>query len=503
MPTERIPLAQPLGNRAADFSKDSRTTNCVFESRGQAKEFVKREGLTKVATVVPVPTPPAIQAQGLFEYANLIIAVVSNNLYSIDPSNSYLVTYQGAITTTTDKVYFARTFNESYLFLQNLTDGYVYSKLSGYITHLDPAHAALTFPPGPYVPGAVFLDNYVFIGTAWDSDKPNRIYNSALGDASTWAVGGDYISFEQTGDSLVAIAKHLNYLLAFGKRSIQFFYDQGTAVAGVGSPLGVAPSYTSEVGCAAPNSIVSTDNSVFWVGTSKINGFCVYCMDGSAAVRISTEYVDRFLENDPMVKVSAYCHRIHGHVLYILTLHVTQVTLVYDITTKVWNHWTMYALASTDETNPGTWYESYFRPTVYASVLTAGYCMNDDTGEVYYLDRYNYTDDGQSIYCRSVTPLLDSGSTNRKFFGRLEIVGDKQPGAVLQVRHTGNDYASWSAWRTLDLNQGRAQMYLGGSDRRRAYEFLCTSATPLRIEAAEMVVTIGGLDQEQGQGGGG
>ena len=47
MPLERIPLTQPIESRKADFQKDSRSVNCVFETRDQKREFVKRPGLVK------------------------------------------------------------------------------------------------------------------------------------------------------------------------------------------------------------------------------------------------------------------------------------------------------------------------------------------------------------------------------------------------------------------------------------------------------------------------
>ena len=77
----------------------------------------------------------------------------------------------------------------------------------------------------------------------------------------------------------------------------------------------------------------------------------------------------------------------------------------------------------------------------------------------------------------------------------LEIIGDKVP-AVLQVRHTGDDYNTWSSYRAVDLNQSRPQLYLCGQDRRRAWEFLCTDAVPLRIDAAEVDFDIGEIDQD-------
>jgi hypothetical protein len=370
--------------------------------------------------------------------------------------------------------------------------------VSGTITFTDlGSNGVLTpslnsFPDGPYVSGVVFLDNYVFIGTA-----TNRIYNSALGDPTTWGAL-DYLTFEQTTDTLVGIAKHLNYLVAFGKVSTQFFYDQANPA---GSPLGLAASYTSEVGCANGDSIVATSNTVLWVGTSKTFGRSVYIMDGVSAIRVSTANIDRHLEADGLSNVTAYCYTVNGHTLYILTLHNTNQTLVYDLTEKMWYTWTQYSMQSNDQPNPGTYQESYFRPTFYAEINNVPYVLDDDTGTLYYFDVNTYQDNNQPIYWRTVTDIMDNGSTKRKFYGRLEIIGDKVAG-TMQIRHSGDDYNTWSSYRTVDLNASRAQVYLSGADRRRAWEFLCTSNVPLRLDAAEVDFRIGEMDQEQAVGGG-
>ena len=370
--------------------------------------------------------------------------------------------------------------------------------VSGTITFTDlGSNGVLTpslnsFPDGPYVSGVVFLDNYVFIGTS-----TNRIYNSALGDPTTWGAL-DYLTFEQTTDTLVGIAKHLNYLVAFGKVSTQFFYDQANPA---GSPLGVAASYTSEVGCANGDSIVATSNTVLWIGTSKTFGRSVYIMDGVSAIRVSNANIDRHLEADGLSNVTAYCYTVNGHTLYILTLHNTNQTLVYDLTEKMWYTWTQYSMQSNDQPNPGTYQESYFRPTFYAEVGNVPYVLDDDTGTLYYFDVNTYQDNGQSIYCRTVTDIMDNGSTKRKFYGRLEIIGDKVA-ATMQIRHSGDDYNTWSNYRTVDLNASRSQVYLSGADRRRAWEFLVTSNAPLRLDAAEVDFRIGEMDQEQNVGGG-
>lgn len=626
MATERIALTQPIESRNGSFAKDSYSSNCVFETRDQKREFVKRPGLISRAQVVPVTPPAMVPSQGLAGFNDSLIAVIDDEIYAINPS-TYAVTTIGSTIPSTSQSYFVKTFLDAELFFHNKEMGYIlnadnqllslandviftvdidnpgsgYSEgitltfssgtatavptvvggeitsinitypgtgyvsaptcaivkpstktptgtgtsteftitvsdatgiyigmdvtgtnvgssakvtaVNGLIVTVDVANAgavsgtitftdngsggSLTptlnaFPAGPYVSGVVYLNNYIFLGTA-----TNRIYSSAVGAPTDWSAL-DYVTFEQTADILVGIAKHLNYLIAFGAASIQFFYDAGT---GIGSPLGLAQSYTSEIGCASGDSIVATSNTVLWIGTSKTYGRSVYIMDGVSPVRISTHNIDKHLAADSLEEVSAFCYTINGHTLYILTLHESNKTLVYDINEKMWYTWTQWAMASEDQPNPGTYYESYFRPTFYAQVNGVPYMLDDDTAELYQLDVDTYQDDGEDIYCRTVTDISDNGTTKRKFYGRLEIIGDKVVG-TMQIRHTGDDYNTWSSYREVNLNASRSQVYLSGADRRRAWEFLVTSNCPLRLDSAEIDFRIGEMDQEQAVGGG-
>jgi hypothetical protein len=412
-----------------------------------------------------------------------MVSVVANAVRKT--TTGYVTSSIGTTSVSTSRSYFAKNFLSTYLFFHNKVNGYLYSN-AGVLT--SPAG----LPTGPYVSGTVFLDNYFFVGTT-----NNRIYSCAVGDPTTWNAL-DYASFEQSADTLVGIAKHLNYLVAFGASSTQFFYDAANAS---GTPLAIAQSYSNEVGCASGDSIVTTDNTVVWVGTSSAYGRAVYLMDGTTPVKVSTVNIDKHLESDGLGKVSAYSYKFGGHTLYILTLHNSNETLGYDLNEKIWYQWTQYAMMSSDQPNAGTYQESYFRPTFYAEVAGVPYLLDDDTATIYYFSTTNYQDNGQAIYCRTVTDIVDNGTTKRKFYGRLEVIGDKVSG-TMQIRHTGDDYNTWSNYRSVDLNASRAQTYLGGSDRRRAWEFLCTSNCALRLDGAEIDFRVGEMDQEQGVGGG-
>ena len=482
MAIQRISLCQPIETRDGTLSKDSKSTNCVFETRGGTQDFVKRPGLVFAAQVTSVSPPATLLSQGLVAFNNDLIAVISNTIYKVN-SSTYAVTTVGSTSVSTSNTYFTKDMGETTLMFQNKVNGYLYTSGGALSTVVFPFATGM-------VCGVVFLDGYMFVATT-----DNRIYNCDVGAYSTWNAL-NYISFEQTADSLVGICKHLNYLVAFGKTSIQFYYDAGNAT---GSPLSIAQSYTSETGCANGDSIVATDNTVLWVGTSKSHGKSVYLMDGVSPVRVSTASIDKCLEASNLVDTTAYCYKFYGHSLYILTLHDTNMTLVYDINEKIWYQWTQYAIASADQPNPGTLQEGYLRAVFYAEANSKPFVLDDDTANLYYFDTNTYQDNGQPIYCRAVTDIKDNGTTHRKFYGRLEIVGDKV-GGVMKIRHSGDDYQTWSSYRAVDLSAGRSQTYLGGADRRRAWEFLCTSDVPLRLECAEIDFRIGEMDQEQNMG---
>ena len=484
MSTFRIPLTAELQSRAGLLGADSRTCNVVFEDSAGQTVIVKRPGAAYATSVVNLVSPNFLQAQGLYSWQGQAISIIAGTVYrTVFPPPSYSNIGIGTISASTSQTYGIKTYLDGSLFFHNKINGYLLSAGFGLTS-------PLSIPAGPFVSGVVYLDNYIFLGIAGN----NRIYNSNLADATTWGAL-NYISFEQTSDILVGIAKHLNYLVAFGKYSMQFFYDAGNAS---GSPLAVAPSYTQEIGCANGDSIVATDNLLIWVGLTKTNGKSVYLMDGTTESLISTPDISRMLELDGLSRVSAYAYKFSGHNMYLLYLATSKITLAYDITTKKWHQWSMYALASSDQPNPNTNYESYYRPTFFAEVNGAYWGLDDHFATLYTIKMSSTSDGTSPIYARVVTPLMDHQSTKRKFYASTQYIGDKTVGGILQVRYTNTDYTTFSTFRNLDMGTNRPQIYNCGAGRRRAWEFLCTTDTPFRMQAVEIEVRIGEMGQEQG-----
>ena len=327
------------------------------------------------------------------------------------------------------------------------------------------------FPSGSIVPGTAYFDTYVFIMT-----EDGKIWNSEPNDPTKWDAL-NYVTAEAEPDKGVALAKHFNYLVAFGQWSTEFFYDAGSTV---GSPLLPNQTFRIEFGCANGNSVVEMQQTVVWVAVGRNTGRTVLMLDGTRPVQISDVSIERILNQSSLTNVRSYSLKISGHYFYVLNLLDDDLTLVCDIKSKQWSIWTSFVDGQ----------ENILDGVFYTSYNNEGYALDNDNGVLYNVSEHNYTDLVGPIQYRIRTPLIDADSTMRKFIGRLEVVGDKI-GATLRIRHTDDDYQNWSQYRNVDLSATRSVLYQNGNFRRRAYEFFCTDNQPIRLQACEMDLDAG------------
>jgi len=322
------------------------------------------------------------------------------------------------------------------------------------------------FPTSGIVPGAPYFDTYVFVMT-----EDGKIWNSEPNDPTKWDAL-NFVTAEAEPDKGVALAKHFNYLIAFGQWSTEFFYDAGNPT---GSPLLPNQTMRIEFGCANGDSVVEMQQTVVWVAVGRNTGRTVLMLDGTRPMQISDVSIERILNQSSLANVRAYSLKLSGHYFYVLNLIDDDLTLVCDIKSKQWSIWTSFVDGQ----------ENILDGVFYTSYNNEGYALDNDNGVLYNISEHNYTDLVGPIQYRVRTPLIDADSTLRKFIGRLEIVGDKI-GATLRIRHTDDDYQNWSQYRNVDLNATRSVLYQNGNFRRRAYEFFCTDNQPLRLQACEM-----------------
>ena len=332
------------------------------------------------------------------------------------------------------------------------------------------------FPSDPLAVGAIYIDGYTCVLTT-----TGRLYNSEIERPDLWKAL-NYISAEAEPDAGVAIAKLFNYVVTFGQWSTEFFSDAGNAQ---GSPFSNASSYRFEIGCPNGNSVVNVEQSLVFLGQGKTTGIGCYMLNGLSPEKISTRYIERYLNDDPMLNIRAWSFKYAGHTLYVLNLLDSDLTFVYDIDEKVWYQWTSQSGGV----------ETGFDVSYYAHSEDQYYAQEISDGNVYIISPSIYQDAGQDIWVRTVTDLMDNGTTKRKFIRRVEVVGDKTlASAIAMIRHTDDDYYTWSSYRNVDLSVKRTRVVQCGSTRRRAWEFFYSGNTALRVQALEIEFDVGGMD---------
>lgn len=332
------------------------------------------------------------------------------------------------------------------------------------------------FPTDPLAVGAVYLDNTVYVMTTG-----GRIYNSGIEDPNTWGAL-DFVLKSSEPDGGVAICKHLNWLIAFGKWSMEVFYDNANPT---GSPLSRNDSAKQEVGCVNGWSVVPFMDTVMFVGQTREAGRGVFMLNSMVPQRVSNKSLEHFLNADPLTNVRAFPFSIAGHYFYILQLKDSGYTFVYDMAEKLWYQWT----------SDVSGVDNIFKCMFGASINGTQYMQDETDGTIYTIATTSYQDqlaDGSAspINFRIVTPLIDGGTNARKFFSSLELIGDRVT-STMKARHTDDDYQTFSSYRNMDMSVSRPIIRQCGAARRRAYEFFNSDNTPLRVDAVEFDIKPG------------
>lgn len=473
--TERIDFVYNSQSRSAITpDKDSRFINVMLEAiaspnTNDARVFIKtRAGLASAYSL------SGGVARGVYDW------VYGGNSYCITVVGSDVrvngVT-KATLTTTTGKVGFTEhvsSVGAVTLFMADGTKGYVWSNPTTAPTMITDVNF-----PSPHIPDPIFIDGYIMLAKTGTQD----IYNSQLDLPLSWSEGGTggpmYISAEMYPDTIVALTKNNNYLLAIGQLSTEYFYDAANAT---GSPLARQDSAVKGFGTPAPWAVAQTENDVMLVGSQGVGGYTVWTIDGFKDKEIATPAIKDILLNEGvnLVNATGYCIRVSSQKLYVIRL--TNRTLVYSFDTEMWTEW---ASGATNNINwVGTWAADgpNGKPYVLLADGTAVAAMSNE----YYLDVT------LPIACYITTPKYDFGSINQKTMARLSLIGEAPAGIVFYVAWSDDDYQTWVPWRTVSNVYQFPAIFQLGLFRRRAFKFAFTMGNePVRLDGFEVDINRG------------
>jgi len=197
--------------------------------------------------------------------------------------------------------------------------------------------------PTKTVRGCVYLNGIFYVmdpdGTIWGSDED---------DPTAWT-STNFVSAEFEPDAGVAIAKLDSYLVAFGRYTIEQFWDAGNSTGSTLSPVTSTPVLT---GCANGDSLQEADGALYFTAQNKISGQgfgggrFIGVLRGSSVKRASSPAVDKILEADGLSDVDSCVVSKAGYTFYVLTLNTSGITLVLQIQSGEWYVWTQQTVNS-------------------------------------------------------------------------------------------------------------------------------------------------------------
>jgi hypothetical protein len=474
----RLPLYTNPANRDDTTDRDSKIINGFAEKDVNGELWLyKRPGIDQVATLVP-PGPKAV-GQGVYNWLGRVFAVVASDTGS--PTGANLFVDGVMIATGIDGGNGLYTFSPSLgvppvLFFHNGVHAYTATNdFTPIVTEVTTYPSFLSSFSSMVVRGVAYLDGTFYIG-----EKPRGIRGSDLNNPANWDAL-NVILAQIEPDTLVYLTRQQSYIVVFKTWSTEFFFDAGNPV---GSPLAPVPGAAFTVGCRHAGTVANNEGQVYWVGQTERGGLSVYRIAGLKHEKVSTAAIDRVLlaASYEDQDIWSYITQVAGHRFYVLTFKTSNLTLAFDITTGFWSQWTDL--------------DGNYLPFVAAAFQSGAITLlqHETNGSLYTLSLDYLTDHGGlPIVMDIVTPNFDGGTRKKKTVNIMEFITDQNQASTLSVRHSADDYQTWSPWRLVNLNRDRPMLTKCGTFRRRAYQIRHEDPIPFRIKAVDLHMSMGSL----------
>ena len=472
----RLPLVSPNNIRNLDSSqanKDKRFINCFAEkirnplsSSANVQYYVtKRPGFATHTTPEATSVASAICVWSVNDTDAVITAFGATNstLYT---GTTELGTVTG-VSTFINQTLVAGTAN----IVTTTTSNKAYYSTGGTFTEITdgdfPSNAGRTIT-GPFV----FVDGYAFI-----MDTSGRIYNSDLNSIANWTADS-YIAANIYPDTGVGLARYKNMIVAFGKETVEFFYNAGNTP---GSPLSRYESGFVHFGCVSQYGFAQIEDTIGWVSASDKSGLGVFLLDGVQPKKVSNPYIESQLATSTTAGIFVTAGKIVGKTFLIVTSSVG--TFVYVVEDDMWHEWSSTTVL---------WH--HMSGTTAGARKLYSVSRTSTSGKVFVINPASLTyQDNAAAYTMTLqTAKFDGDTVNYKFQNKLSVIGDKTASAnAVSVSWSDDDYQTWSTARTIDLANNDPYLMNGGKFRRRAYKLTNAVNNPVRLEAIELQLKQG------------
>jgi Phage stabilisation protein len=476
--SERVLLFREMAIRDGSTSgKDEDYLNVTIEPVKQTKVGDQRKFIMKRAgTEVAIASVASSTIRGMYYWPDQykLFYCVGRNIYVVNTSTFVSTTLVNVFATSTGSVGFCEFLYDNGTVKICASDG---TAITGLVTidstNTVAVNADVDLPA--HDPNIVFIDGYLFALRANSAE----IWNSANNDPFSWDPTS-FISTEMEADLVIRISKLNNYLIAFGRETIEYFWDAANTP---GTPLQRNDTPVKINAYIGGLSIYG--NIIYYIGADANGQPDVFVLKDFKCDSVATPSISRYLSSatDGVTNWAGNIISVQGHSYYMVTAG-TAKTFIYDVETQLWMRWAFQQNSTFDLAQSCVVSTSLNTKTYFA--------LANGTSTIYRFDKDLYQDAGVNFTCTVVTEGNDFGTLNRKTMKRLSLIGDRTPiTAYMNVSWSDDDYQSFTTPRSVNLNQDLASTYQLGSFRQRIFKLTFTENTLMRIQDMEVDINKG------------
>lgn len=304
------------------------------------------------------------------------------------------------------------------------------------------AHVSSTSLASVGYHSAVFMDGYIFFA----GQNTQRIYNTTLGTPTTANESTDFLDAETFSDTIVALAVHHNHVVAFGTRSIEFFYN---AANEVGSPLQRQAAYSAQIGMyhlgfsnIEYQRPLCIGDDIYFLGGQNNTMLGLYRIRNFKIEKVSDDHFDRLLHNYQPAYIRLNPMYLYGEIVVMMSSFIAVPNIVSSF---------MYIPSS--ETfcefrwamNPGialvvSSTDNYYNGTVFID----NRYIEFSPAVFYFSGDYNYYDaafTSETFTSIWTSAYEDFGNNYTKFIKSVDVLGDFQANNVgLSIRRDDSGF---------------------------------------------------------------
>lgn len=307
-----------------------------------------------------------------------------------------------------------------------------------------------------------YQDGYFIVTKSWSGEY----YISGLHDPSSWGEL-DYEIAAGLPDNGVRVFMDHRELLNFQERSIEPYQNVGES----DFPFRRVEGAFIEVGLCATNSVIKLDNSVCWLA----DDFTIQRMVNYTPVFISPENLNRLI-GKYTVKSDAFgfSFKDSGNSFGVFTFPSANKTWVFNAATGAWHQWSSGLT------------EGRHRANCHCFFAGKNLVGDMENGKIYELSNTTYTDDGDTIRRKRISPpLFDPDGRKKLTYPYLEVEFKAGVGLAVgqgsdpqaMMRYSDDNCRTWSneKWRGIGKigeYKDRARWHKIGSARVRNFEIV-------------------------------